>query len=297
MAFGVLADLSAEVRGPGDDLLLSFGVGLSCDGAHAPQCEDPSPTQPVLNLYLVGVRDYGQYCPVALGSEVLADRWTPLILREMVLGSTRFNDIERGLPGISRSLLVQRLRHLERKEVVERRPAASGRGREYHLTQAGEDLGGVVMSLGEWAVRWKLAEPEPEEVDPRALTWWMHLRMDEERLPDRRVVIEFAYQAPRVQFWIVVDRGEASVCAQHPGFDSDLVVRTDAVSMARVFTGLTTLRQATEDGSIELLGPPALVRGFGRWFSVEPVPPGRSGAAGEGVADWLSDQPKMVSRG
>ncbi|MET0490277.1 MAG: helix-turn-helix domain-containing protein, partial [Acidimicrobiales bacterium] len=133
------------------------------------------------------MRDYGQYCPVALGSEVLADRWTPLILREMVLGSTRFNDIERGLPGISRSLLVQRLRHLERKEVLERRPAAGGRGSEYHLTEAGEDLGGVIMSLGEWAVRWKLAEPELEEVDPRVLTWWMHLRMDEERLPDRRV--------------------------------------------------------------------------------------------------------------
>ena len=227
----------------------------------------------MLDLYLVGVRDYGQYCPVALGSEVLADRWTPLILREMVLGSTRFNDIERGLPGISRSLLVQRLRHLERKEVLERRPAASGRGSEYHLTEAGEDLGGVIMSLGEWAVRWKLAEPELEEVDPRALTWWMHLRMDEERLPDRRVVIEFAYQVPRIQIWIVLDRGDVSVCAQHPGFDSDLVVRTDAVSMARVFNGLTTLGKAVDEGTVELLGPPALVRGFGRWFLWSPFRP------------------------
>ena len=227
----------------------------------------------MLDLYLGRVRDYGQYCPVALGSEVLADRWTPLILREMVLGSTRFNDIERGLPGISRSLLVQRLRHLERKEVLERRPAAGGRGSEYHLTEAGEDLGGVIMSLGEWAVRWKLAEPELEEVDPRVLTWWMHLRMDEERLPDRRVVIEFAYQVPRIQIWIVLDRGDVSVCAQHPGFDSDLVVRTDAVSMARVFNGLTTLGQAVDEGTVELLGPPALVRGFGRWFQWSPFRP------------------------
>ena len=227
----------------------------------------------MLDLYLGRMRDYGQYCPVALGSEVLADRWTPLILREMVLGSTRFNDIERGLPGISRSLLVQRLRHLERKEVLERRPAAGGRGSEYHLTEAGEDLGGVIMSLGEWAVRWKLAEPELEEVDPRALTWWMHLRMDEERLPDRRVVIEFAYQVPRIQIWIVLDRGDVSVCAQHPGFDSDLVVRTDAVSMARVFNGLTTLGQAVDEGTVELLGPPTLVRGFGRWFLWSPFRP------------------------
>jgi hypothetical protein len=101
----------------------------------------------------------------------------------------------------------------------------------------------------------------------------MHLRMDEDHLPDRRVVIEFAYQAPRIQIWIVVDRGDASVCAQHPGFDSDLVVRTDAVSMARVFSGLTTLRQATADGAIELLGPPELVRGFGRWFLWSPFRP------------------------
>ena len=100
------------------------------------------------------MRDYGQYCPVALGSEVLADRWTPLILREMVLGSTRFNDIERGLPGISRSLLLQRLRHLERKGVVAIVPVAGGRGNEYHLTPAGKDLEPVIMALGEWTVRW-----------------------------------------------------------------------------------------------------------------------------------------------
>lgn len=217
------------------------------------------------------MREYGQFCPVALGSEVLADRWTPLILRELVLGSTRFNDIERGLPGISRSLLVQRLRHLERTEVLERRPAASGRGHEYHLTEAGLDLGDVVVAIGEWAVRWKLAEPEAEEVDPRALTWWMHLRMDHDRLPDRRVVIEFAYTSPeRIQIWIVMDRGDVSMCSQHPGFESDLIVRTGSLPMARVFNGFTTLAQAVDAGEIELLGPPALVKGFGRWFLWSP---------------------------
>ena len=228
----------------------------------------------MLDLYFGRVKDYGQFCPVALGSEVLADRWTPLILREMVLGSTRFNDIERGLPGISRSLLAQRLKHLERKEVLERKPSPTGRGSEYHLTQAGQDLGGVVMALGEWAVRWKLAEPEPEEVDPRALMWWMHLRVDHDRLPDQRVVIEFMFTAPeRIQIWIVLDRGDPSVCTAHPGFESDLVVRTDAVSMARVFSGLATLNQAVDQGKIELLGPPTLVKGFGRWFLWSPFRP------------------------
>src|SRR5688572_15344622 len=117
-----------------------------------------------------------------------------MIVREMVLGNTRFNDIERCLPGISRTLLAQRLRHLERKGVLERRPARSGRGSEYHLTPAGKDLEGVIMAVGEWAVRWLHSEPQPSNVDPVALTWWLHRRVDVGRVPNRRVVIEFDYQ-------------------------------------------------------------------------------------------------------
>jgi DNA-binding HxlR family transcriptional regulator len=220
------------------------------------------------------VREYGQYCPVSLGSEVLADRWTPLILREMVLGSTLFNDIERGLPGISRTLLAQRLRHLERKGVVHREPAVGGRGSEYHLTPAGVALEGVLMALGEWAVRWMFAEPEPEVVDPVGLTWWMHRRVDHERLPDRRVVIEFDYRGPNATvIWLVLDRGNPSVCVKHPGFDSDVVVRTDAVSLMRVFSGIVSLRDAIDQGSVEVVGPPSLTRSFGRWFLWSPFAP------------------------
>lgn len=217
------------------------------------------------------MRDYGQYCPVALGSEVLADRWTPLILREMVLGNTRFNDIERCLPGISRTLLSQRLRHLERRGVLVRRPAASGRGSEYHLTDAGRDLEPVLMAMGEWAVRWLYAEPTPPEVDPVTLTWWMHRRIDTERLPDRRVVVEFDYQGgDAIHIWLVLDRGEPSVCFKHPGFESDLIVVTTSVAMMRVFSGIVSLRQAVDDRSVDIQGPPSLVRGFGRWFLWSP---------------------------
>ena len=220
------------------------------------------------------MRDYGQYCPVSIGSEVLADRWTPLILREMILGSTRFNDIERGLPGISRTLLAQRLRHLERKGVLQRRPAAAGRGSEYHLTPAGQDLEPVITALGEWTIRWMYTEPQPAEVDPVGLTWWMHRRVDSARLPDRRVVIEFDYRGQNATvIWLILDRGEPSVCVKHPGFDTDILVTTDAVSFMRVFAGIETLADATARGTVTLEGPRMLTRAFGGWFLWSPFLP------------------------
>ncbi len=167
--------------------------------------------------------DYGKFCPVSMGADVIADRWTPLILRELILGSTRFNDIARGLPGISRSLLVQRLKHLERKGVLERWPAPGGRGNEYRLTPAGKDLEGVVFALGEWSVHWLYSDMEPHDIDPITLTWWMHHRVDVAELPPGRVVVQLDYTEPeRITTWIVLDRGEASVCNQHPGYDSDV---------------------------------------------------------------------------
>jgi DNA-binding HxlR family transcriptional regulator len=212
-----------------------------------------------------------QFCPVSLASGVVGDRWTPLILREMSLGSTRFNDIERGLPGISRSLLAQRLRHLETHRVLERGPARGGRGSEYHLTPAGVDLLPVIVGLGEWAVRWFLTDPEEEQVDPLTLTWWMHLRVDQEQLPDKRVVIEFDYRGKeRTAVWLVLDRGDPSVCTRHPGFDSDVVVTTEPTAFMRVFSGIDTLAHARRDGKVRIDGPPALTRDFDQWFLWSP---------------------------
>ena len=215
--------------------------------------------------------DYGSFCPVALGTEVLADRWTPLILRELILGNTRFNDIARGLPGISRSLLVQRLRHLERKGVIELWPAPTGRGSEYHLTPAGKDLEGVVMALGRWAVEWLYDDLHPGEVDPVTLMWWMHRRMAAERLPPGRVVIEFQHTAPAKQaIWMVLDRGEASVCLQHPGFDADVVVVSTTPTLAEVFSGGTTWSRAVSSGAIRVDGAPRLTKALPGWFLWSP---------------------------
>jgi DNA-binding HxlR family transcriptional regulator len=215
--------------------------------------------------------DYGRFCPVSMASEVIADRWTPLILRELVLGNTRFNDIARGLPGISRSLLVQRLRHLERKGVVELWPSPTGRGSEYHLTPAGKDLEPVVMALGRWAIEWMFDELHPEEIDPVNLVWWMHRRIDGAQLPPRRVVIELSFTEPTRQvIWMVLDRGEASVCVQHPGFDPDLVVSTTTATLSQVFNGYQTWSKALAGGAIRVEGSTTLVRALPRWFLWSP---------------------------
>jgi DNA-binding HxlR family transcriptional regulator len=215
--------------------------------------------------------DYGRFCPVSLASDVLADRWTPLIVRELVLGNVRFNDIARGMPGISRTLLVQRLRHLERKGVVELWPSPTGRGSEYHLTPAGKDLLPVIEAMGRWAVEWLYDDLHPREIDPVTQTWWMHRRIDTEHLPPARVVIEFDYTGPERQLiWMVLDRGEASVCLQHPGFDPDVVVTTTTGAMADVFGGVDTWPHAIADELISLTGPASLVRAFPRWFLWSP---------------------------
>lgn len=215
--------------------------------------------------------DYGDFCPVQMAAEVVADRWTPLIIRELVLGNTRFNDIARAMPGISRSLLVQRLRHLERKGVLDTWPSPTGRGHEYHLTPAGKDLERVIDSLGRWAIEWLFEELRPHDVPPTTLMWWMHRRVDRGRFPPHRTVVEFRHTAPAPEtIWLVMDRGEVSVCMQHPGFEVDLVVSATTPVLADVFQGYSTWREAVDDGRIEVQGPPRLVSALPSWFLWSP---------------------------
>ncbi len=221
-----------------------------------------------------GMREDIRYCPVSMGSEIIADRWTPMILRELVLGNTRFNHIARGLPGISRSLLTRRLGHLERTGVIERWPARAGKGSEYRLTPAGEDLEGVIMALGRWSVNWLYNELRPRDLDPTTLMWWMHRRVAVDALPSDQVTIEFVFTAPtRTTIWLVLSRRETSVCTNFPGYDVDVVVRCPTPVLSAVFSGLDDWHDQVACGAIDVSGPPRLTRALPRWFAWSPFAP------------------------
>jgi DNA-binding HxlR family transcriptional regulator len=218
------------------------------------------------------MRSYGQYCPVARATEILADRWTPLIVRDLLLGVHRFNDLERGLPGISRSLLAERLRRLERDGVLERLVAQDGRTTEYRLTRAGRALQRLIDTLTDWGARWAFGEPRPEEMDPVLLLWWMRGRIKPDRRPAKRIVLQFDFRGDRKgTYWLVLDSADVSVCLRHPGFDVDLVVTADIAAFYKVWLGSSSLADALRAGLVELDGPPALARAFPKWLALSPV--------------------------
>ena len=213
------------------------------------------------------MRSYGQYCPVAKATEILGDRWTLLIVREMLGGASGFNELQRGLPGISRSVLTDRMRALERAEVIERRTGPKGRTLEYRLTPAGRDLQPVVQAIGEWGATWSFTEPRPEELDPDLLIVWMARHADREQLPADRTVVQFDFRDPKRRYWMVLEPSEVSVCVQHPGFDVDLEVSVDTSTLYRVYLGRVELSGELRAGELTMSGPQALQRGLRRWFT------------------------------
>lgn len=208
---------------------------------------------------------YGQYCPMARAVEVLGERWSLLILRDLILGTTRFNDLARGLPGLSRTLLSKRLRQLEQAGIVERLDG------EYLLTPAGQDLDEVVLALGTWGAKWAFGDPDPDELDPELLVWWMHSRIDASVLPDRRFVLHVRFTDDRRRFWIVIDSAGPSVCTADPGFEVDATISADMTSLYQVWLGREPLRQALRTGRVEFEGPAAIVRRLPDALMLSPV--------------------------
>jgi DNA-binding HxlR family transcriptional regulator len=216
---------------------------------------------------------YGQFCPVAMAAEVVCSRWTALVLREMLSGSTRFNDIRRGVPRMSPTLLSRRLKELEEAGVISVGLTAQPGIFDYRLTKAGEDLREVVMSLGAWGQRWVESSLSLRNLDPSLLMWDMRRNLDPTPLPSRRCTVKFEYpelRAVHQLWWLVIDDGKVDLCSVEPGFEVDLDVRTSLRAMTAVWMGLTTLRAEIEAGNIELNGDRVIARSMHSWLGLSP---------------------------
>lgn len=218
---------------------------------------------------------YGQFCPIAAACEIFAERWTPLVLRELLCGSRRFNDLQRGVPLMSRTLLAQRLRELEAAGLIERAAKKDGRGHEYRPTPTGEALKPIIMQLGEWGRRWIYMRIAKEDLDPKLLMWDMHRRIRTDALPgSKRTVIQFDLRGlPRAtkgmhRWWMVLERTNVELCLKDPGFELDLIVNADLYALTQVWMGEITLKDAARRSLVTLQGSPSLVKAFPGWLKL-----------------------------
>ena len=211
------------------------------------------------------VRTYGQYCPIARGAEIFAERWTPLIVRNLYLGCENFSEILEGAPGLSGTMLSQRLRQLERLGVVESAPKPHGRGQHYKLTPSGYELFAVCRTLGEWGARW--LDLASENLDPFVALWSMCNALRRDRLPDRRVVVRFEFtgRPQRERYWLLIEYGDTEICKTSPGLDEDLYVTAEAEAFVKWHAGQLSWSQAVRDERIQVDGPPSLVKSFPTW--------------------------------
>jgi len=218
---------------------------------------------------------YRQFCPVAMASEILCTRWTVVLLRELIAGSTRFNELRRGVPRMSPALLSKRLQELEAQGIVERqRLRGSPEVNSYHLTPSGRDLQPVIEAIGMWGQKWVEAEPSLENLDPELLMWDMRRNLDTDPVPDRRTVIEFVYPdlpPPQRRWWLIVapDRS-VDLCNVDPGFDVDLYVHTDLRTMTMIWMGLTTVARAADSDRLSMIGDRALAGSMQNWLGLSP---------------------------
>ncbi len=205
-----------------------------------------------------------------MASEILCSRWTTLIIRELLSGTTRFNDLRRGVPRMSPALLSKRLKDLEKAGVIERK---NGGVAEYHLTPAGEDLRGIIMGLGFWGTRWVESQLSLRNLDPSLLMWDMRRNLNPEPLPPRRCTIQFQYpelSAKQQNWWLVIDEGKVDLCNFDPGFDLDLMVRSSLRSMTAIWMGVAKVRAEIDAGTVELDGDPSIARAMQQWLGLSP---------------------------
>jgi DNA-binding HxlR family transcriptional regulator len=217
-------------------------------------------------------KGYGQFCPVAKAAEVIGERWNPLVLREMLYGSRCFNDISRGVPLMSRPLLAQRLKELEKAGVVVSHQKQTGKGHEYVLTPAGEALRPLIEAMGVWAQQWGSEQISSEDLDDALLMWGMRRRVNLEAVPAQKIVLQFDFQGltrghkTQRSWWLVIEDGEVDVCQKDPGFEVNVLISADLSAFNHVWMGYTPLDLAIKQGTIHFEGDRNLVRQVPTWL-------------------------------
>lgn len=215
---------------------------------------------------------YGQFCPVSMAAEVVCTRWTPLVLRELLAGSMRFNDLRRGVPRMSPTLLSTRLKQLEAAGIISVMPRPGGQNL-YQLTEAGRDLREVVMALGVWGQKWVESKLSLRKLDPTLLMWDMRRSVDVRAFPRGRCTIQFLYPdlpKEKQSYWLIVDDGEADLCWVDPGYEVDLLVQGSLRAMTSVWMGFSTMAQEAAQGKLAVEGDPRLARSIQSWLGLSP---------------------------
>lgn len=216
---------------------------------------------------------YGQFCPVSMAAEIFCTRWTALVLRELLAGTTRFNDLRRGVPRMSPSLLSKRLRELEDAGVIKTVNSAKGLP-EYVLTPAGEDLRPIVMALGVWGQHWVEASVSLKNLDPSLLMWDMRRNLNPKPLPKRRCCIQFIYSdvaIARRNWWLLVEpEGTVDLCNSDPGHDIDIQIVGSLRAMTAVWMGVSTVKAEVQNANLEIDGRSDVVSSMQDWLGLSP---------------------------
>lgn len=217
---------------------------------------------------------YGQFCPVAMAAEILCTRWTVVVLRELIAGSSRFNDLRRGVPRMSPALLSQRLKNLEQAGVISRVKTSESGVFEYQLTRSGRDLQPIIESFGIWGQRWVEKQTTLQNLDPQLLMWDMRRNLNPTPMPKRRSTIQFLYPevpTPRGKWWLIVSPGkDVDLCSVDPGFEVDLYVSSDLKTMTAIWMGLETVRKALHSRHVKLVGDRHLAATMQTWLGLSP---------------------------
>jgi DNA-binding HxlR family transcriptional regulator len=213
--------------------------------------------------------EYGQFCPIAKALEVLGERWTLLIVRELLMGGSRFNELQRGLNLISPTILTKRLNDLTEAGVVLRKKIPGQKGYEYFLTEMGKELMPVVQSIGVWGMRWARGKMDDSDLDLELLMLYLQRSIQPDKLPGNETVIRFKFTDMKKfnEWWLVASDGNIDVCVRDPGKDVDVYFTTDLRTMIQVWMGDVPYKTTINDGRLKLVGPSALTRNINSWLA------------------------------